>query len=57
MLNEANPAQSVIALKSLETFKEAANGEANKIIIPSDIQGIAGLATSVSELIKDNKKN
>ena len=57
MLNEANPAQSVIALKSLETFKEAANGEANKIIIPSDIQGIAGLATSVSELIKDDKKN
>ena len=57
MLNEANPVQSVIALKSLETFKEAANGEANKIIIPSDIQGIAGLATSVSELIKDDKKN
>ena len=57
MLNEANPVQSVIALKSLETFKEAANGEANKIIIPSDIQGIAGLATSVSELIKGDKKN
>ena len=38
-------------LKSLEAFAQAANGQATKIIIPSDIQGIAGLATSFKEVI------
>ena len=56
MLNDANPDNKVIALKSLEAFKEAANGEANKIIIPSDIQGVAGLATAVTEIVKGDKK-
>ncbi len=56
-LNNANPNQSVIALKSLEAFAKAADGKATKIIIPSEIQGIAGLATSVKELISDKPLN
>lgn len=54
MLVEAAPNQQVIAIKSLEAFAAAADGKATKIIIPSDIQGIAGLATSLTELIKDD---
>ena len=50
-LNEANPSQSVIAIKSLEAFQKAADGKATKIIIPSEIQGLAGLATSLKELV------
>ena len=50
-LNNANPNQQVLALKSLEAFAKAADGKATKIIIPSEIQGLAGLATSVKELI------
>jgi len=52
-LNEANPSDAVIALKALETFKEAADGKANKIIIPSQIQSFAGLASSLKELVSD----
>ncbi|MBQ6999378.1 MAG: SPFH/Band 7/PHB domain protein [Clostridia bacterium] len=54
-LNEANPTEAVVALKSLEAFEKAADGKATKIIIPSQIQGIAGLATSLKELIVDDK--
>ncbi len=54
-LNEANPSQNVIAIKSLEAFQKAADGKATKIIIPSEIQGIAGLATSVKELVVNDK--
>ena len=53
LINNANPAQAVLALKSLEAFAKAADGKATKIIIPSDIQGLAGLATSLKEVIKD----
>jgi regulator of protease activity HflC (stomatin/prohibitin superfamily) len=52
MLVESNPTSPVIAIKSLDAFERAADGQATKIIIPSDIQGLAGLATSVTELIK-----
>jgi len=52
MINASEPSEQVIALKSLETFAKAANGRATKIIIPSNIQGLAGLATSLTELIK-----
>jgi len=52
-LNNSNPSQSVIALKSLEAFAKAADGKATKIIIPSDIQGVAGLAASLKELVGD----
>ena len=51
MINEADPSQGFIAIKSLEAFEKAADGKATKIIIPSEIQGIAGLATSVKELV------
>lgn len=54
LLNEANPGNRVIALKSLEAFEKAANGKATKIIIPSDIQSLAGLTASIKELF-DNK--
>ncbi|MGN0660250.1 MAG: SPFH domain-containing protein [Oscillospiraceae bacterium] len=53
LLNQANPNDAVIALKSLEAFQKAADGKSTKIIIPSQIQGVAGLATSVKELISD----
>ncbi|MCP5514499.1 MAG: SPFH/Band 7/PHB domain protein [Spirochaetales bacterium] len=53
MLKNADPNKQVIALKSLEAFMKAADGQATKIIIPSDIQSIAGLAVSVSELLKE----
>ena len=52
-INEANPSQSFIAIKSLETMEKVADGQATKIIIPSDIQSLAGLAASCKELIKD----
>ncbi len=42
-------------LKSLEAFAKAADGKATKIIIPSDIQGIAGLASSLKEIVTDPK--
>jgi regulator of protease activity HflC (stomatin/prohibitin superfamily) len=54
LLNEAAPNDRVIALKSLEAFQKAADGRATKIIIPSEIQGLAGLATSVKELFTDD---
>ena len=52
-INEANPSEAYIAMKSLESFEKAADGKATKIIIPSNIQGVAGLATSLKELISD----
>jgi regulator of protease activity HflC (stomatin/prohibitin superfamily) len=51
MIVESDPTEQVISLKSLEAFAAAADGQATKIIIPSDIQGLAGLATSVKELV------
>lgn len=54
-INEANPSEAVIAIKSLESFEKIADGKATKIIIPSNIQGLAGLATSLKELVKDDK--
>ena len=56
MINEANPGDAVIAIKSLEAFSAAADGKATKIIIPSQIQGLAGLATSLKELIATEDK-
>ena len=49
MINEANPGDEVLRLKALEAFEKAADGKATKIIIPSEIQGIAGLAASITE--------
>ena len=50
-INESAPSDKMIALRSLEAFEKAANGQATKIIIPSEIQSLAGLATSVKELV------
>ena len=55
MLNEVNPVQSVIAIKSLEALAKVADGQATKIIIPSDIQSLAGLVTSAIEIGKSEK--
>lgn len=52
-LNDSNPNQGVLTLKSLEAFVKAADGKATKIIIPSEIQGIAGLVKSISEISKE----
>ena len=52
-INEANPSDAYIAMKSLESFEKAADGKATKIIIPSQIQGVAGLATTIKELMKE----
>lgn len=54
MLNEVSPLDSVIALKSLEAFAKAADGKATKIIIPSNIQSLAGMATAVKELVSND---
>ena len=53
-LNQSNPQDNVIALKSLEAFAKAADGRATKIIIPSEIQGLAGLVTSIKEVAANN---
>ena len=55
MINEANPGEAVIAIKSLDAFAKAADGKATKIIIPSEIQSLAGLATGLKELVTDAK--
>ena len=53
MIREAGADEAVLRIKSLEAFEKAADGKATKIIIPSEIQGIAGLAASVKELVSD----
>ena len=52
MIREAGADEAVLKIKSLEAFEKAADGQATKIIIPSEIQGIAGLASSVKEIMK-----
>ena len=56
MLNAASPNKNVIAIKSLEAFEKAADGKATKIIIPSEIQSLAGLAAGLKEFVTDEKK-
>ena len=53
LINEASPTDAVIRIKALESFAAAANGQATKIIIPSEIQGLAGLASGVIEASKE----
>ena len=53
MIKDVGADEGLIKIKSLEAFEKAADGQATKIIIPSDIQGIAGLATSLKEIVKD----
>ena len=54
-LKEACPDEAVVALKAMEALEKVADGKATKIIIPSEIQSVAGLAASFKELIKDDK--
>ncbi len=54
-INEATPSEGVIRIKALEAFAAAANGRATKIIIPSEIQGLAGLAGGIFEAVKPMK--
>lgn len=54
-LKEADPSSEVLQLKSLEAFAKAADGKATKIIIPSEIQGIAGLVKSMTEVAKEEQ--
>ena len=53
LINEAAPSDAVIKLKAMEAFSSAANGQATKIIIPSEIQGVAGLAAGLMESVKE----
>ncbi len=57
LLNSASPTEQVIKLKGLEAFGKAADGKATKIIIPSEIQSLAGLASSLKEVITEPKQN
>ena len=56
LLNEANPNDQVVKIRALEAFQKAADGQATKIIIPSEIQGLAGLAAGLKGLVEDEKK-
>ena len=56
LLNNANPNDQVVKLKALESFEKAADGQATKIIVPSEIQSLAGLAASFKGLLEDEKK-
>ena len=53
LINEATPSEAVIKLKAMEAFASAANGQATKIIIPSEIQSVAGLAAGLLESTKE----
>ena len=57
MIKEVSPDQSLLTLKAYEALAKVADGQSTKIIIPSDIQGIAGLALSLKEIISDKKQN
>ena len=56
-LNEVAPGSAVVALKGFEALEKLAEGKATKIIVPSEIQGLAGLATSLKELVVEDKEN
>jgi len=56
MLNEAAPNDQVVKLKALEAMAKVADGQATKIIIPSEMQGLAGLAAGLKEIVSEDKK-
>ena len=57
MLNEAAPSREVLTIRGLEAFKRAADGKATKLIIPSDIAGLAGLASTLTETVKTTRED
>ncbi len=56
LINEANPNQGYLTIKSLESLNALADGKATKIVVPSSIQGLAGLATSIAEVVKTDEQ-
>ena len=56
LMNEANPNDQVVKIRALEAFQKAADGQATKIIVPSEIQGLAGLAAGFKGLLENEKK-
>ena len=56
MVREAGADNAVLTLQSFDTLKEVANGQATKLIIPSDMQGLAGIASSLKEIVADDSK-
>ena len=56
MLNEADPSQKVLTLRSLETLQKVADGKATKLIVPSEIRNLAGLVSSVKEIATETEK-
>ncbi len=56
LVNQSKPSQAVLTMKSLETFEKVADGKATKIIIPSELQGIAGLATGIKTLLGNDNE-
>ena len=56
MLNESNPTDQVLTIKKLDAFQRAADGKSTKLIIPSELAGVAGLATAVTEAVKTSKE-
>ncbi len=57
MINEAAPSDEVMRLKTLEAFAQAADGQATKLIVPSDIANVAGFVSAISETVKTSKEN
>ena len=57
MLNEAAPSQEVLTIRSLEAFKKAADGKATKLIIPTELAGVTGLASAITETVKTSKES
>ena len=53
MINEANPSEAMLAIRRMEAYEKAADGKATKIIIPSELQSMAGLVTSIKEIATD----
>lgn len=56
MVREAGADNAVLTLQAFEALKAVANGRATKLIIPSEIQGMAGLAASLKEIVADDKQ-
>ena len=54
-INEAKPSEGYLTIKALESFEKASDGKATKIIIPSEIQGIAGLASSIKNVMESSE--
>ena len=57
LINAADPKDGYLTIKSLESLETLANGKATKIVVPSNIQGLAGLATSLTEVVKTAKED